>query len=127
MFTFVGAEYIIANSLISLKKAKNQTNVSLSELNKLGFYIQQMSTKKEVDAVFLISQDQMVTAACDFPDYFEYNAAEKTICVKQTKQIADLASRFVGYLPWNVTAFLVKTTNEFVQSSSQADRQRSIQ
>ena len=63
MLTFVGAEYIIANSLIALKKAKNQTNVSLSELNKLGFYIQQMSTKKEVDAVFLISQDQMVTAA----------------------------------------------------------------
>jgi len=59
MVTFVGAEYIIANSLIALKKTKNRTNISLSELNQLGIYIQQMSIENDVDAVFLVSQDQV--------------------------------------------------------------------
>lgn len=118
MFTFVGAEYIIANSLIALKKTKNRTKISLSELNQLGIYIQQMSIEEEVDAVFLVSQDQLTSAVFDFSDYFEYNAADKTICIKQTKQITDLASRFVGYLPWDVIAFLVKTTNDFVTKSA---------
>ncbi|MDE7446791.1 MAG: hypothetical protein K2N15_13980 [Lachnospiraceae bacterium] len=118
MVTFVGAEYIIANSLIALKKAKNRTNISLGELNQLGIYIQQMSIENDVDAVFLVSQDQVTTAVYDFGDYFEYNAVEKLICIKQTKQITDLASRFVGYLPWEIMAFLVKTTNEFVKKSA---------
>ena len=118
MVTFVGAEYIIANSLIALKKTKNRTNISLSDLNKLGIYIHQMSIENDVDAVFLVSQDQVTTAVFDFSDYFEYNAAEKVICIKKTKQITDLASRFVGYLPWEIMAFLVKTTNEFVKKSA---------
>lgn len=115
MFTYVGAEYVIANFLIALKKAKNKSAISLGEVNSLGMYIQQMSTETDVDAVFLISQDQITTAMYDFSDYFEYNEIDKTICIKQTKQVTDLASRFVGYLPWEVMSFLVKTTDEFVK------------
>lgn len=118
MVTFVGAEYIIANLLIAMKKTQNRSNISLGELNKLGIYLQKMSVEKDVDAVFLISQDQLTSAIYDFGDYFEYNETDKTVCVKQTKQIADLASRFVGYLPWDVISFLVKTTNEFAQQAS---------
>lgn len=115
MFTYVGAEYVIANFLIELKKEKNKTDISLEEINDLGMYIQKMSIERDVDAVFLISQDQISTAMYDFSDYFEYNDVNKTICIKQTKQVADLASRFVGYLPWEVMSFLVKTTNKFVK------------
>ena len=115
MFTYVGAKYVIANFLIALKKAKNKSAISLGEVNSLGMYIQQMSTETDVDAVFLISQDQITTAMYDFSDYFEYNEVDKTICIKQTKQVTDLASRFVGYLPWEVMSFLVKTTDEFVK------------
>lgn len=112
MIPFVGAEYIIANSLIALKR-KNRDTISLSELNELGVYIQKMTIEKDIDVVFLVSQDQLATALFDFSDYFEYNESAKTVCIKKSKQIADLASRFVGYLPWDVLAFLVEATNEF--------------
>lgn len=118
MVTFVGAEYIIANLLIALKRKKNRTNISLKELNALGIFMQKMSIEKDVDAVFLTSQDQLTDALFDFSDYFNYNEVNKTIYIKQTKQIKDLASRFVGYLPWDVLSFLIETTNEFVQKIS---------
>lgn len=118
MVTFVGAEYIIANSLIALKKRKNRSNISLSELSDLGIFIQKRSVQKDVDAVFLISQDQMASALYDFSDYFGYDEVNKTVFIKQTKQITDLASRFVGYLPWDVLSFLVEVTNEFAQKVS---------
>lgn len=118
MVTFVGAEYIIANSLIALKRKKNRTTISLSELNELGIYMQRMSIEKDLDAVFLVSQDQLATALFDFSDYFEYNESDKTICIKKSKQITDLASRFVGYLPWDVLAFLVEATDEFVNQTA---------
>lgn len=117
MVTFVGAEYIIANSLIAFKKNRNRTNISLCELNELGIYIQKLSTEENVDAVFLTSQDRVKSAIFDFSDYFEYNEENKTICIKQTRQVTDLTSRFVGYLPWDIIAFLVKATSEFAQKA----------
>lgn len=117
MVTFVGAEYIIANVLIALKKSKNRSKITFRELNNLGIFIQKMSIEKCVDAVFLTSQDQMASALFDFSDYFEYSGADSSICIKRTKQIDDLASRFVGYLPWDVLSFLVETTNEFAHKA----------
>lgn len=118
MVTFVGAEYIIANSLIALKRKKNRATISLSELNDLGILMQKMSIEKDLDAVFLVSQDQLTSALFDFSDYFDYNESEKTICIKKSKQVTDLASRFVGYLPWDVLSFLVEATNEFANQSA---------
>ena len=118
MVTFVSAEYIIANSLIALKRKKNRTTISLSELNELGIYMQKMCIEQDLDAVFLVSQDQLTTALFDFSDYFDYNENDKTICIKKSKKITDLASRFVGYLPWDVLAFLVQTTDDFANQSA---------
>ena len=118
MVTFVGAEYIIANSLIALNRKKNRTTISLSELNDLGILMQKRSIEKDLDAVFLVSQDQLASALFDFSDYFDYNEGEQTICIKKSKQITDLASRFVGYLPWDVLSFLVQTTDEFANQSA---------
>lgn len=118
MVTFVGAEYIIANSLIALKRERNRTTISLSELNELGIYMKKMSIEKDLDAVFLVSQDQLATALFDFSDYFEYNENDGIICIKKSRHITDLASRFVGYLPWEVLAFIVEATDEFAKKQS---------
>lgn len=117
MFAFVGAEYIIANLLLVMKRKQGRSIVSFSELNDLGIFIQKRSIEKDLNAVFLTSQDQYTLALFDFSDYFDYDEARQTICIRQTKQITDLASRFVGYLPWEVLTFLVETTNDFVQKS----------
>lgn len=118
MVTFVGAEYIIANVLIALKRRKNKAIISLSELNEFGIYIKKKSIESDLDAVFLVSQDQLNLALFDFSDYFEYIESGKIICINKNKQIIDLASRFVGYLPWDVLAFLVETTDEFAKQSA---------
>lgn len=114
-FTYVGAEYIIANLLIALKRRKNRLFTSLGELMDLGSYIQQMSIEKDINAAFLISSDQIENATNGFSDYFEYSRVNNTICIKQQHCVKDLESKFVGYLPWEVTAFLVTTIDEFVK------------
>ncbi len=105
MITFVGAEYIIANLLIALKRTNKKASVTLSELSEAGIYIQKMSLSNNIDAIFLSSAEQVATAIYDFSDYFEYD--------RETKQIEDLESRFMGYLPFNILSFLVKMLYEF--------------
>lgn len=114
MATFVGAEYIIANLLIAMKKKHNRDSISLEELSSAGVYIQKQSLKKDIDAIFLSSTDQLSTALFDFSDYFEYDAMRQEIFVVKTKKITDLESRFIGYLPFNVLIFLVEVANEVV-------------
>ena len=114
MATFVGAEYIIANLLIAMKKKHNRDSISLEELSSAGVYIQRQSAKEEIDAIFLSSTDQLSTAIFDFSDYFEYNSSWREVFVVKTKNISDLESRFIGYLPFDILTFLVGTASEAV-------------
>ena len=114
MATFVGAEYIIANLLIAMKKKHNRDSISLEELSTDGVYIQRQSLEKDIDAIFLSSTDQLSTAIYDFSDYFQYDPDQQEIFIVKTKKISDLESRFIGYLPFNVLTFLVEAANEAV-------------
>ncbi len=118
MATFVGAEYIIANVLIALKKTNKKDVVTIDELSKAGVFIQKRSlSENEIDAIFLSSSEQVATALYDFSDYFEYDKDNNSIRIVKTKNIQDLESRFIGYLPFNVLSFLVNMTMEFVEQS----------
>lgn len=117
MATFVGAEYIIANVLIALKKANKKEVISLDELSQAGIYIQKMCMQDDIDAIFLSSSEQVANALYDFSDYFEYDKDSNSIKVVKTKNIDDLESRFLGYLPFNVLSFLVKMSLQFVNSN----------
>ena len=118
MATFVGAEYIIANILIALKKIGKRESVTLNELTEAGIYIQKQSLSEDINAIFLSSSDQVASAIYDFSDYFEYNKEEDAIYIVKTKNIEDLESRFMGYLPFNVLSFLVNMSMEFVKQNS---------
>lgn len=114
MITFVGAEYIIANLLIAMKKKQNRESISLKELSSAGVYIQKLSIEKNVDAIFLSSSDQLSTAIFDFSDYFELDSVNQEIRIVKSRKVSDLESRFVGYLPFDVLVFLVQTVNDIV-------------
>lgn len=114
MATFVGAEYIIANFLIAIKKKQNRESISLKELSSAGVYIQKLSIERNVDAIFLSSSDQLSTAIFDFSDYFEFDSSSQEIRIVKNKKISDLESRFIGYLPFNVLVFLIQTVNDIV-------------
>ena len=119
MATFVGAEYIIANMLIALSKTTKRDVVTLSELSEAGIYIQKQSLEEEkIDAIFLSSSEQVINALYDFSDYFEYDQANNSIRIVKTKNIKDLESRFIGYLPFNILSFLVKVTTMFVEQKN---------
>ena len=49
--------------------------------------------------------------------YHEYDKDSNSIKVVKTKNIDDLESRFLGYLPFNVLSFLVKMSLQFVNSN----------
>jgi len=114
MATFVGAEYIIANLLIAMKKKHEKEFISLEELSSAGIYIQKLSIEEGIDAIFLSSSDQLSMALFDFTDYFEFNAETQEIRIVKTKKISDLESRFIGYLPFDVLTFLVDAAGKAV-------------
>ena len=60
----------------------------------------------------------MVTALYDFSDYFEYDQSKDSINIVNTKNIDDLESRFIGYLPLNILQFLVNKSIEYVQNNN---------
>lgn len=118
MATFVGAEYIIANLLIAIKKVRKRETVTLDELSEAGIYIQRQSISENINAIFLSSSDQVASAIYDFSDYFEYDREINSIRIVKTKKIEDLESRFVGYLPFGVLSFLVNKSIEFAQQKA---------
>ena len=71
MNTFVGAEYVIANSLIALKK-KGIDYITFSKLREIGFEIQNLCNTNGVDAIILTFGDSISSAIYDFSDYFQY-------------------------------------------------------
>ncbi len=114
MTTFVGAEYIIANLLIAFKN-ENKNTISLSELSEAEIYIQQQSLSENLNAIFLISSEQVLSAIHDFSDYFCFNSESNSISIARGKNIADLESRFIGYLPFDVVCFLVNVSIKFAK------------
>lgn len=119
MATFVGAEYIIANVLIALKRLNKRDMVTLEELSEAGIYIQKQSLiDVDIDAIFLSSSEQVASAIYDFSDYFEFDRESNAIYIVKTKNIDDLESRFMGYLPFNVLNFLVEKSMEFVMQKN---------
>lgn len=113
MVTFVGAEYIIANLLIALKKISKRDMVTLDELSEAGIFIQTKSLSENVDAIFLYSSEQVASAIYNFSDYFEFDRELNAIRIVKTKKVEDLENRFMGYLPFSVLSFLVKFLSEF--------------
>ena len=100
MDVFVGAEYLIANALIALKK-KGINKISVSLLHSFGIEVQQLCIEKSIDAVFLLSKDSVSAAVYNFSDYFtfEEDKGESAICLNSSAKIEDLEKRFIGYLP----------------------------
>lgn len=118
MATFVGAEYIIANLLIALKKINKRDTVTLDELSEAGIYIQKQSISENINAIFLSSSEQVASAIYDFSDYFEFDRETNSIRIVKTKKIEDLESRFIGYLPFSVLSFLVNMSMEFAKQKT---------
>lgn len=116
MTTFIGAEYFIASILI--EKRKNGVNsVTMEEMGKAGIYVQRLSVRENIDAVFLTSKSQLFNAIYDFSDYFEYETdcfgGIRGIQIKQSKSIDDLENRFMGYLPQKIVNFLSEAINDY--------------
>ena len=115
MNTFVGAEYVMANALIALKR-KGIDFITFDNLREIGFKIQTSFNEQGLDAVILPSGDSISAAIFDFSDYFQYKEIGGTpaIVIHKDTTIADLENRFVGYLPVDILGVLLKEINEIV-------------
>jgi len=100
MDVFVGAEYIIANALIALKR-KGVDEVKISVLQSYGAIVQKTCVEQSINAVFLLSSYNVSAAIYNFSDYFTYveDSCEPVIRLNSDVKIEDLESRFMGYLP----------------------------
>ena len=112
MTEFVGAEHLIARMLIE----KREQEISTAELNKLGICVRRLSIKEEVDAVFLTSREEVYSAIYDYSDYFKcvYDEDNKLIGIKinENKNIDDLNTKFIKYLPENIMKLLDEAIKE---------------
>lgn len=49
---------------------------------------------------------------------YNQNQSDDSIYIVNTKNIDDLESRFIGYLPFNILKFLVNKSIEYVQNNN---------
>ena len=116
MIKFVGAEQLIAIMLIE-KRKQGIREISLQDLGEYGIYIQQKSITENIDAVFLTSKLKYYNAIYDFSDYFkcetDHMGHTTKITIQKTKDIDDLESRFIGYLPDIILDFLKSAVNDY--------------
>jgi hypothetical protein len=116
MKTFISAEYTMANILIAMHKQKHQNSISIEDLNTVANNINNQALEQNIDAIFLISNDEITHAIFEYTDYFEYNINTKTVSIAKNKDTAALSSRFMGYMPFDILLFLTKASNEAVNS-----------
>lgn len=111
MTKFVGAEYVIACTLIDLKK-KGKDTISVSELFDYGIQMQNYSIEYGVDVVFLTAIPYVETAIYDFSDYFSVKKGTDgsivSISIVSGKEITDLNERFVGSIPLDILSIIKK-------------------
>lgn len=115
MNTFVGAEYVMANTLIALKR-KGIDFITFEKLREIGFKIQTSFNKQGLDAIIMTSGNSISAAIFDFSDYFQYKEIDGAPAIEIHKDttIADLENRFVGYLPVDILGVLVKEIDKMV-------------
>ena len=114
MDVFVGAEYIIANALIALKKI-GIDEIKTSDLEALGINIQKSCVEESIDVVLLLSFNDVSAAVYNFSDYFDYtdDVPEPIIRIKSDAAVTELESRFMGYLPIKLLRIILAATQEF--------------
>ncbi len=115
MNTFVGAEYVMANTLIALKR-KGINFITFEKLREIGFKIQTSFNEQGLDAIIMTSGDSISAAIFDFSDYFHYKEinGNPAIEIQKDTTITDLENRFVGYLPVNVLGVLLDEINKVI-------------
>jgi hypothetical protein len=109
MGVFVGAEYLIANALISLRK-KGISKIAIPALQSFGIDVQQYCSQKQIDAIFLLSADKVFAAIYNFSDYFSFEKIENVnyISINKDTPVEDLENRFIGYLPVDVVMAILE-------------------
>lgn len=109
MTKFVGAEYVIACTLIELKK-KGIERVKVEDFYKYGIQMQKYSNNENIDAVFLVAYPYLEKAIFNFSDYFQVNENEdgkvESISIVKEKEVTDLNHRFVGNIPLNILSVM---------------------
>ena len=113
MDVFVGAEYLIANALIALKK-KGVDKIKVSILHSFGIEVQKLCLEKSIDAVFLLSKDSVTAAVYNFSDYFTFveDTDGLAICLHSDAKIEDLEKRFIGYLPIALLKVIIQSAQD---------------
>lgn len=59
---------------------------------------------------------ELKLACLDFPEYFIYNENNNTIYLNKKRSMNDLMSRFIGYLPLDIIAFLLESIDDFINN-----------
>ena len=129
MDVFVGAEYIIGNTLIVLHRRKGKEYVTFGEIRSIGMKVQKYCNENDVDAVILTSGYNIINAVYNFSDYFEYIAPvlpgdEPKIRIRKGTSISGLKQRFMGYLPLEVVWVLMLELPRYVPRADADDRCR---
>lgn len=112
MYTFVGAEFVIANILIA-RAEKGRPEISLKELNDYGIHAQRYCIDHNVDALFLVSSDQIHNAIYNFSDYFEFSKDTMSIHIKKGSE-QSVKARFLGFLPFDIIKAIIQSAHDFV-------------
>lgn len=111
MTTFIGAEYIIAYTLITKIQSGFDT-ATFQEVRDFGAKLQNELNKNNIDAVVI--SHSLTDTVYQFSEYFEEVSLNNVNYIKRKRDISlsDLEFRFLGYLPLNILNTVDDIINE---------------
>jgi len=115
---FIGAEYVIGNSLVAVEKMGRDC-ISFRNLRYIGMKFQDYCNENNIYAIVRVYGDYISRALHEYADYFDYVESgdplnEPMVRIKKGKTVSSLKQRFYGYLPLNVIVLLVTEISKIV-------------
>ena len=111
MTTFIGAEYIIAYTLITKIQSGFDT-ATFQEVRDFGTKLQNELNKNNIDAVVI--SHSLPDVIEQFSEYFDIVVLNNCSYIKCKRGVylSQLESRFLGYLPLNILSIVDDIIND---------------
>lgn len=96
MCTFVKMEYLVACALVELYEKKNISRISLDDIRKYGIKVEEQLISKNIQAIFLYSNNYTKQFLHDYSDFFEEK--DNYISMKDGVTVESIKEHILSYL-----------------------------
>lgn len=105
MCTLIRMEYLVANALVELYESKNITRISLDDIRRYGYKVEEKLEYNNIRAILLYSNNYTKEFLDDYSEWFE--KVGDYIQIRKSKSIEDIRKEILSHVPVDVLLALL--------------------